>query len=207
VLFRSPLTRIFQAEDKLVQIRTCLEESIPVPKTVLVTRPSRIPPEFGHRVVVKPLAAGHYRDAQGAGRVVHATALERSDPVLELLAGAPFLVQEVLESVSHLRVVTVGHRAWACELPAKEFPLDWRAAEAAHGSFEPTSRPEVERQAVAIAARLGVGYSSQDWIVDPHGTAYFLDLNPAGQWLFLPHTVSDEVSATIASYLNGREVS
>jgi hypothetical protein len=54
-----------------------------------------------------------------------------------------------------------------------------------------------------LSAALGVGYSSQDWIEDVDGAHYFLDLNPGGQWLFLPF--ADEVTAAIADWLGGFE--
>ena len=48
---------------------------------------------------------------------------------------------------------------------------------------------------------MNLGYSSQDWIESDD--MVFVDLNPAGQWLFLPSAVADAVSATIASHLRG----
>jgi hypothetical protein len=53
---------------------------------------------------------------------------------------------------------------------------------------------------VRLAQSARVGYSSQDWIVEG-GEAYFIDLNPAGQWLFLPEPVASEVSGEIAAWL------
>jgi hypothetical protein len=102
----------------------------------------------------------------------------------------------------HLRVVTVNKRVWACELKAGALPLDWRKDEDAHHSFVPTHDEGVESSALAIAAAASLGYSSQDWIIQS-GTAYFVDLNPAGQWLFLPEPVASEVSVEIASWLAG----
>jgi hypothetical protein len=147
------------------------------------------------------MAAGHFRDATGAGRVVHATEMHRSDERLELLAGAPFLVQRLIEARAHLRVVTVGRQAWVCELDATDRPLDWRADETAHGSFRTVPRPDVALNAIALTAALGLGYSSQDWVVDAGGDALFLDLNPAGQWLFLP--VAADATSAIARWLMG----
>jgi hypothetical protein len=132
--------------------------------------------------------------------VVYAKPVRRGAPELDHLAPAPFLVQERLEAERHLRVVTVNDRVWACELNARALPLDWRKDQDAHHSFVPTHDQEVESLALAIAAAARIGYSSQDWIIQS-GTAHFVDLNPAGQWLFLPEPVASEVSAEIASWL------
>jgi hypothetical protein len=194
---------MFSAEDKLAQQRACHAVGIPVPPIAFVTRPERIPAELGDWLVVKPMAIGHFRDASGAGRVVHATEMHRSDERLELLAGAPFLVQQRIDARAHLRVVTVGRQAWVCELDATDRPLDWRADEAAHSSFWATSRPDVATRAITLTERVGLGYSSQDWVIAADGAALFLDLNPAGQWRFLPDDVADEATIAIARWLIG----
>jgi len=41
----------------------------------------------------------------------------------------------------------------------------------------------------------------QDWIVDEADTAWFVDGNPAGQWLFLPEPVGAAVTERIAEWL------
>jgi hypothetical protein len=201
VRWLSPLDAIFAAEDKLIQQRACRALSIAVPPMALVTRRERIPTELGDPLVVKPLAAGHFRDASGAGRVVHATDLSRSDERLELLAGAPFLVQKRIDARAHLRVVTVRGNAWVGELDAAGLPLDWRADAAAHTSFMAVTRPDLAAAAIRLTRKLGLGYSSQDWVIDAHGVVWFLDLNPAGQWLFLPAAVSEEATNAIARWL------
>jgi hypothetical protein len=161
----------------------------------------RIPSEFGGEVIVKPFAAGHFREDTGIARVVFATAMSRDDPRLDLLAGAPFLVQPRLDAASHRRVVTVGEQAWVCELPAEAIDLDWRSTESAHSSFRQIENLRAAGDALRLAGHLGVGYSSQDWLVDRTGEAHFLDLNPAGQWMFLP--AAEEITAAIADWLVG----
>jgi hypothetical protein len=50
-----------------------------------------------------------------------------------------------------------------------------------------------------------LGYSSQDWVIAPTGAALFLDLNPAGQWLFLPADVAEAATTAIARWLIGED--
>lgn len=197
------LQAIFAAEDKLVQQRTCRRLGIRTPQAVLCTAADQIPAELGQALVVKPLASGHFYDKEGHGHVVHATSIERGDSRLNLLANAPFLVQRRVDARAHLRVVTVLDQAWTAELGAAGISFDWRATEAAHFSFVAAPNPEIESKAVNIADALNVRYSSQDWLIDCGGDAYFLDLNPAGQWLFLPDEVSDAITLAIAEWLTG----
>ena len=82
-------------------------------------------------------------------------------------------------------------------------PVDWRHSDEAHSSFVVASEPGVARDALRIAGALHAGFSSQDWIDTGEG-AVFLDLNPAGQWLFLPQEVSEPATEALASWLVGR---
>jgi hypothetical protein len=197
----SSLTRILGAEDKLVQARACRELNLPTPPTVLVTRPQRIPLHFGHRLIVKPFAAGHFREETGDARVVYATPITRDDPRLELLSGAPFLIQPLLGAVAHRRICTVKGQAWVAELNADGLEADWRSIERAHSSFRTINDDRAAENALRLSRHLGVGYSCQDWLIGEDDQSYFLDLNPAGQWLFLP--AASHITCAIADWLIG----
>jgi hypothetical protein len=109
-------------------------------------------------------------------------------------------VQSRLTAERHLRAVTVKDQCWVCELAAGDLPVDWRRDEAAHDAFVAADERGVERDALRLAGAFGVGYSSQDWIVSD-GVAHFIDLNPAGQWLFLPEPVASGTTSAIAQWL------
>lgn len=197
----TPYPRLFATENKLRQAAHARRLGIRTPRTAVVSDRHEIPVELGDPIVAKPLGPGQFIRGDGDARVVWAAELARDDPRLAALAGAPFLLQERLRARRHLRIVTCGARAWSCALDADEVSLDWRRDDDAHDSFVPNRNPVVESQALALARDLGLGYSSQDWIDDGTDTAAFIDLNPAGQWLFLPAPVCAEVSEAIAAHL------
>lgn len=69
--------------------------------------------------------------------------------------------------------------------------------------FRENPAPEgVHKLALQAARVCRVGYSSQDWMADHDGHWWFLDLNPAGQWLFLPAQVADRVTQGLADWLD-----
>lgn len=195
-----------RAENKLLQYRTAWSINVPVPQFEVVSHPSQITPELGEKFIVKPLGLGEYRTATETF-AVHSNVLSRGDKRLLGLKEAPFLLQALVDSRVHLRIVTVGTSAWTAQLDAQEFSVDWRLDPAAHESWVATSRPEVERHAIAIARALGIGFSSQDWIIDASGDAWFIDGNPTGQWLFLPAETSEPVTLAIGSWLSSNDVS
>jgi glutathione synthase/RimK-type ligase-like ATP-grasp enzyme len=199
----SDIEKLFVAEHKLVQYEYAARAGIRVPRTAVASARELIPSELGDSFVVKALGPGDFLESGGAARAVFATELQRTAEELEDLGGAPFLLQEVLRAERHLRVVTVGERGWACELEAERLPLDWRREDAAHDSFQPTANyPQVVAMALRLAAMLDVGYTSQDWMISG-GEAVFLDLNPGGQWLFLPDPVASKVTRAIVDWLAG----
>jgi hypothetical protein len=197
VSWLTPLGRLFLCENKVRQNLAAERLGIATPDSAVVSNREYIPSRLGDMLVVKPLGSAAFTDTAGVEQVVWTHEMTRESPLLERLGGAPFLVQKRLLATRHLRVVTVERRSWACALDATDLPLDWRPHDDAHMAFIATSEPSVEGEAVRLAEDLGLGYSSQDWIVSSSG-AYFLDLNPAGQWLFLPDAVATEVTKAIA---------
>jgi hypothetical protein len=198
----TPYPRLVAAENKLRQAAHARQLGIDVPRTAVVSRRGDIPPELGDQLVAKPLGPAHFTGEDGGARVVWTEHLQREDPRLDALGGAPFLLQELIPARRHLRVVTCCRHAWTCALDADQLPVDWRRSETAHHAFSPAPDFELEAKALALATELGLGYTSQDWI-DNGDRHVFIDLNPAGQWLFLPDPVRTEVTETVASHLSG----
>lgn len=193
-----------RAENKLVMHRVAMALELRSPQTVVVAAAADIPEVLGDVVAVKPLGVGDFVFDNRA-HAVHTRLVRRDDPDLAGLHLAPFIVQQAIAASRHLRVVTVGARAWACSLDATGTPVDWRAAADAHHRWEPDDVPQVELDALDVAAALEIGYSSQDWIVDDRGESWLVDVNPAGQWMFLPEPVSSAVTLAIAKWLVGHD--
>lgn len=189
-----------RAESKLVQYRAASELGIQVPSTSVVARAIDIEEQVGPRFIVKPLGVGSYT-VEDTSYAVHTRLVERDDPVLDGLSVAPFLTQQFIEATAHLRIVTVGPRAWSARLDATGLPIDWRQNEAAHASWEPISLPDVEARASSLADRLRLRFTSQDWIVDTVGVVWFIDANPSGQWLFLPPEISWAATSALSRWL------
>jgi hypothetical protein len=192
---------LFAAENKIVQYRRAIAEGIRVPDFVVAGDSAELGERLGDPFALKPLGPGNFVNDDGQQQVVFVQAVQASDLDTVDLLHAPFLAQRIVRAKRHLRVVTVGEMSWVAELDATDLPMDWRAIGSAHRSFQATSQwPEVEYDAARLASALRVGFTSQDWIVDVDGPA-FLDLNPAGQWLFLPEQVARPVTAELSRWL------
>ena len=202
VRWLTELDAMLSAENKLVQAVTAMELGIATPQTIVTNDPAELKAAFPEEFIIKPLGPGHFYEDDEA-RVVYTTVLHHDAPELATLGTAPFLAQRKLDARQHLRVVTVRQRLWAASIEGHDWPLDWREAAGAHSAFVSTEPPaEVVRGAMALAERLNLGYSSQDWLLCDDG-CYVVDINPAGQWLFLPEPIASSVAGAIAAWLGG----
>ena len=193
------------AEDRMHQLAMASRVGIRTPTTIVTADPLEIRKALGDDAVIKPFATGAFVNAEGQPQAVYTTLL--TEDILESgdFGAAPFVAQERIKARRHLRIVTAGTVVRTAALDADDWPLDWRAADEAHTSWRRHDSPEVEAQAVRLADALGIGFSSQDWLVPAKGPAVFIDLNPAGQWMFLPDDVAEPITEQIVKFLDGRQ--
>ena len=195
----TPIDNMLVAEDRLVQLDVAARLGILAPRTVVTSSAETAISELGSSFVVKPLSLGYFVTEDGPQAVftseMDATTARQLD-----FGGAPFVAQQMIETERHFRVVTVGDRAWLASLEADGRPLDWRQQERAHREWQPGD-DKCRDQAIHLAKALGIGYSSQDWL-GVGNQRFFIDLNPGGQWLFLPPETSGPVTRAIAEYLS-----
>lgn len=196
----TPFDRMNSAENKLTQAFTASRLGVPTPATIVSNRAEALQ-RIRRPLVAKPLGPSHYQTEHGEWLTVFTEAFDPDSPLdLAILDGPPFIVQQRLEASSHLRIVTVQDRAWTFRLDARGLPVDWREERSSHRSWTQCSEHDAAADALRMSEALGLGYSSQDWCETPDG-AFHLDLNPAGQWLFLPEPGAAQVTKAIADWL------
>jgi hypothetical protein len=199
---RDWLTRIdemLKAEDRMLQLEIAASVGISVPQTLIASSADRVIEELGDRFVVKPLTLGLYWGPNGP-RSVYTSELSRRTARDIDFGGVPFMAQELIDAEQHYRIVTVLDQAWVTSISAAGRPLDWRRQEEAHRDWIETTDDQCGDAALLLSRAMGVGYSSQDWLVRGD-RRYFIDLNPGGQWLFLPSRVGESISMAIARFL------
>lgn len=185
-----------RASLKLHQLALARRLGMSVPRSLVTSDPRRARGFMGElgAVVAKPLSSG-------SG--IAPFAQEVPEEPLDLVASCPTLLQESVPAAADLRVVTIGcdALAWRRERRAGE-PLDWRQADPGGAGFQPVtycclgSRPE------ALAAALELTFSVQDWLESPTGPV-FLEVNPCGNWLFLPGA-DERVTPRLVHHLAGQ---
>lgn len=147
----------------------------------------------GRRIVAKAVSTG-----VGLAPFVAEVPAE----ALDRLGSCPTMLQELVPATADLRVITVGAQSLTWTRPRTARTLDWRSEDPAGSGFRYAPHDPTAGIASAIATRLGLAFSVQDWLEGPEGPPTFLEVNPQGQWLFLPG--AEEIAAPcLASLLRG----
>jgi hypothetical protein len=128
---------LFGAENKLVQYRAAQAAGLRVPGTLMCADPAYLAAELGEPFVIEPLGPGNFMTDDGRDQVVHTRAVTARDLAGVDLLGVPFLAQKLLTARAHLRIVTVGGRAWTAELDVSGLAPGLAPGPRAHRSFVP----------------------------------------------------------------------
>ncbi|MBS0610101.1 MAG: alpha-L-glutamate ligase [Proteobacteria bacterium] len=136
--------------------------------------------QHGEGVVFKPFLASiaDWRET----RLVEAEDLDR----LDLVRLAPVIFQRCIRGVD-LRVTMIGDAIFAAEIDARDsdYPVDMRMV-IGQAKMRAVDLPDALAERLrALMRRLGLVYGAIDLKQDARGDYYFLEVNPAGQWLFV----------------------
>jgi hypothetical protein len=183
--------RAVERTSKLRQHQLALEVGLEVPDTLYTNDPGEIRAflrEHGGQIVYKPFKMTAWRD--DTKYYMTYTSLLTEAQLIEdaLLSIVPGIYQALVPKAYELRVTMMGRRAFAAKLLSQETEagrLDWRRGQD-ELRMEPFELPtEVAEQCYALMRKLDIVFGCFDFIVQPDGRYVFLEVNQAGQFLFV----------------------
>ncbi|KGI77644.1 ATP-grasp domain-containing protein [Oleiagrimonas soli] len=201
-----------RAECKLVQLELCRDIGLTFPETVVTTDAAEVDAlrrRWG-RIIFKSFSIHLWEDTLSGQQHAVGVSLIDADTELppEALAVCPGIYQRYIEKSCDIRATFIGDRIFAMRLGKSRDRgyVDWRS----HGKdpdlhVEPVILPaELERKLRELMKRLGLVFGCIDLAVDREGQAHFLEVNQAGQFLFVEEMVPEypvlqAVTAMIAS--------
>jgi glutathione synthase/RimK-type ligase-like ATP-grasp enzyme len=188
------------AHHKPLQWAVAREVGLRVPRTLVTNRPEdarSFIDEVGlGSTVCKAFLAS--LDAWRETRLVTAEDVTR----LDLVRLAPVIFQEYVDGVD-LRITIIGDTVFPCAIDARRtrYPVDMRMV-VGEADVAPTTLPaSVRRNLLRLMRRLGISYGAVDMRRTDDGEHYFLEVNPAGQWLFVEQRTGLPISEAVASHL------
>lgn len=183
----------YAAEGKLLQLSVARELGMPFPELVVTDRAEDVA-RFVQRwrsVVYKTFHPHAWQSA--SSRKIYSMGVTRIDPDTELpgdaIAACPGIFQRYIDKSFDIRVTVVGDRLFAVKIlkHSGEAYVDWRQSVLAEETrMEPVTLPDAwERHIRRLMQRLGLVFGCVDLVADRDGNLYFLEINQAGQFLFV----------------------
>lgn len=121
---------------------------------------------------------------------------------IEMVKYAPVIFQSYIKGTD-IRVTVIGNHIFAAEIDISngDYPVDFRM-NYSNANIRPVSLPDfVENQIYNLMSTLGLVYGAIDFRKTPEGKYVFLEINPAGQWLFIEQQTSQPITETMANTL------
>ena len=123
---------------------------------------------------------------------------------LNLIQLTPGIFQEYIPKAYEVRTTVVGKRTFSAKIDSQahaETKIDWR-----HLPFEVDDCPielptDVERKIQALMETFGLIYGAFDFVVTEDGRYVFLEVNPAGQYMWVESKTGLRITAALADLL------
>ena len=115
----------------------------------------------------------------------------------------PVIFQCFVDAVADIRVTAIGNDLFAAAADARtgEYPVDFRFNQ--NLEWKPISLPtSVEDCLRKLMHRLGLEYGAIDLRLTPQGDYVFLEINPAGQFLWIELATGQKISEALAAHLS-----
>ncbi len=200
-LWVNDLNRDEAAHRKVYQLRVAQDVGLTIPET-LITNNVKDATEFisqfsQDQVIYKAFSATeqHWRET----RLLREDALRQ----LENVRYAPVIFQEYIDAVYDIRLTVIGDDIFAAAIHSQDtsYKIDFRM-EMDRAKMEVVDVPTaVQEQLLQLMRRLGLEYGAIDMRKTAEGQWVFLEINPAGQYLFIEHKTQQPISKALANHL------
>lgn len=189
------------AHRKAYQLGAAQDAGLRIPQT-LITNDPREARAFADARGYRGIVYKAFSATQEEWRETRVLKQEEID-LLESVRYAPVIFQEYIEAVYDVRVTMVGGQVFAAAIHSQqtEYPVDFRM-DIASARIEAVQLPdEVEELLRDLMRRLGLEYGAIDMRRTPDDRFVFLEINPAGQWLFIEQESGQQIAGALARRL------
>lgn len=195
---------ISRAEYKPTQLALAAECGLTVPATLVTNDPAEAAAFVADagRAVYKPFTPADVTEG-GTHRVVYTTPVSPAD-LDDSVQRTAHLFQAWVDKSYEVRLTVVDDAYFPVRIDAHGVAatVDWRADYDALTYTALTDVPPPVRAGVrALLRRLRLRFGTLDFIVDPRGVWWFLEVNPNGQWAWLEDATALPIAAAVADAL------
>jgi glutathione synthase/RimK-type ligase-like ATP-grasp enzyme len=189
------------AHRKVTQLRAAQECGFRLPQTLITNDPDEAKifiDRRGYRNVV-------YKAFSALEEEWRETRLLKTDELslLDNVRYTPVIFQEYVEAVYDLRITVVGGEVFPAAIHSQQtsYPIDFRM-DMANAEITAVEIPQrIRGRLRKYVRKLGLQYGAIDMRLRPDGEYVFLEINPAGQWLFVEEKTGQPIAAALARLL------
>jgi hypothetical protein len=203
----NPHDAAVRASRKLVQQRAAVENGLTTPDTLYSNDPREIRDFLGRhdgQAIYKVYRPVSWRDAETYW-IPYSSVVTGAELVEdELLQAVPGIFQEVVPKRYELRVTAMGQRLFTTKLDSQRThagKIDWRKSYS-ELEMEPYVLPEAIASGCGRVLRaLGLVFGCFDFVVTPAGEYVFLEVNEAGQFLFVEQSTGQPLLDAFSEFV------
>lgn len=120
----------------------------------------------------------------------------------ESVRHAPVIFQRHVPAVADIRVIAIGEAVFAAAADVRSGPYPDDVRFNLEARYVPHELPDdVAKKVCGMMARMGLVYGAADFRLVEDGRYVFLEINPAGQFLYIEQSTGQQISAALASCL------
>ena len=194
-----------RANAKAAQLAAAHHVGLEIPPTVMTNDPQE-----ARRFIAAAAGATIYKaNSQSLnlepGKALYTGLLtDKELGTLDLIQITPGIFQALVPKAYEVRATVVGARIFAGRINSQastETMIDWRRRPFDIEKEPIVLPPDIEAKIHALMRWFGLIYGAFDFIVTPEGRHVFLEVNPAGQYLWVEATTKLPITAAIADEL------
>jgi hypothetical protein len=194
-----------RASHKPFQLKIAQEVGLEIPVTCITSDPAAA------RAFVQECGEGRtiYKIFTATEQAWRETRLVKPEEVelLDNVRFAPTIFQEYVPARFDLRITVVGDHVFPASVNSTKlsYKVDYRM-ELGTAEVAPFELPaRVTRRLKAFMKRLGLVYGAIDMRLTPDGRYVFLEVNTAGQWLFIEERTGQPITESVVETLRSRD--
>jgi glutathione synthase/RimK-type ligase-like ATP-grasp enzyme len=128
----------------------------------------------------------------------------QEEALAESIRLCPVIFQRRIAAVADLRVTIIGDEVFAASVSIDELEYDTDVRLNLSARYIQHALPDgVSRLLVALMRKLGLVYGAIDLRLTQDGRYVFLEVNPAGQFLYIEQATGLPIAAALAAHLAG----
>lgn len=190
-----------RASNKLLQLNLAVQHGLTIPETLVTNDPvaakSFIDAQSPARVICKSLStsSSYWRET----RLIGPPEMD----ALPALHHCPVILQRYIPAGQDLRITIVDEEVFVASIDPKstDYEFDFRVGSSSPVISVGTIPRDVEIALIRLMATFDLKYAAIDMRRDPEGRFHFLEVNPAGQWLFVEQACGLSITAAVARWL------